>query len=291
MRYTKNYDIIHAYWTLSAAAVWVSRFYHNRPFIVTVQGSDIFQATRIPFVRPITRTVLSQSERVLALSQSLARATIALGVDPNQVEIVPHGVNTDKFQPVIAVREPLVLFVGSLIERKGLKYLIQAMPRVLQKFHEVRLVIVGEGPQESILLNLTRALGVANNVLFVGAQSQDQISRWMQLAKVFVLPSLEEGLGVVLLEALASGTPCVATRIGGIQDIISPEVGILVAPADSAALADAIITVLEDQKRWNMMSYNARSHAVEHYSWNSIASCLINIYQDIINRQEGKTEK
>jgi glycosyltransferase involved in cell wall biosynthesis len=118
-------------------------------------------------------------------------------------------------------------------------------------------------------------------VTFAGQQPPNQVRLWLQQAKLFVLPSVEEGLGVVLLEALACGVPIVASRVGGIPEAVTPEVGLLVPPADPALLGEAIIQLLSDEQRWQGMSQNARSRAEEFYDWQQIAAKLITIYRDL----------
>ncbi len=281
-RYTRKCDVIHAHWTLSAFAVWITRFYHRRPFIVTVHGSDIFQAAQIPFVRTLTALVLTHADRVVAVSQSLADATEALGVPGHKIQVIQDGIDIERFQPSTTEREPLILFVGSLIERKGIKYLIKAMVNVREKLPGYRLAIVGEGPQREELVRLIGELGLAGCVVLVGAQPQDQVMQWMQRARLFALPSLEEALGIVILEALASGTPCVGTQVGGIPELISPDVGRLVPPADSGALANAILDILQDADTWQLSSRNARKRAELHcLTWKQVAARLSEIYQAI----------
>jgi glycosyltransferase involved in cell wall biosynthesis len=119
----------------------------------------------------------------------------------------------------------------------------------------------------------------------LGYQTHLQVSQWMKRACIFVLPSLEEGLGVVLLEALASGVPCVGTQVGGIPDVITPEVGFLVPPADAAALAAAFVNLLGNPVHQQTLGVNARQRAIRHYSWGVIASRLIKIYQEAILTQ------
>lgn len=281
-RSARGCDLIHAHWTLSAATAWAGQSFHHCPFVVTVQGSDIFQAARMPFIGRVTQQVLNHCRRVICLSRSLADATIALGVNPNRVTIIPNGVDTEKFSPPPSPRELLLLSVGSLIERKGMKYLIQAMPHIMQQMPDYRLVIIGDGPQKAELVALAESLGVASTITFAGIQTHAQVSKWMRRARLFVMPSLEEALGQVLLEALATGTPCVATRIGGIPDVVSPDVGLLVPPADPAALANAIVSILRAPEQWHTMSQHARLVAVERFSSQRIAARLIEIYRQVL---------
>lgn len=282
-------DLIHANWTMSAAAAWATSFLHRRPLIVTVQGSDIFESERLPVLKQLNRLVLTRCSHIFALSHALANATISLGIPEERVEVMPNGVDTNRFHPLQQARERLILSAGSLIERKGMKYLIQAMQKVFQSFPDYRLVIIGEGPQYQDLLHLASLFGIADRVTLAGYQTHIQVSEWMRRASVFILPSVEEGLGVVLLEALASGTPCVATRVGGIPDVVTPEVGILVPPGDADAIAQATSVLLGDLARLEMMRQNARWRALEQYSWDIIASRLIQVYEATLTRSSSQT--
>lgn len=283
INHTRDCDIVHAHWTLSAASVWITRFCHRHPYIVTVHGSDIFQAAQIPLIRKVTQIVLNRASRVVATTRSLFEATTALGVSPRHIEIVPEAIDADFFRPSDLEREPLILFVGSLIERKGTRDLIAAMTYIRQKSPGYRLVIVGEGPQRSTLENLASKLRLTDWVSFVGAQSQDQVRQWMQRARLVVLPSLEEAFGIVLLEALACGTPCVGTQVGGIPEIISPEVGCLVPPANPEALADAIDSILEREEVWQTMSQSARRRVEEcGFTWSQVAARLVQVYHSVL---------
>lgn len=282
IRHAQGCDVIHCNWTLSAIAAWLGSWVHRRPMVVTVQGSDIYQAPSFAPVRVMTRLALNGMGRVLTLSRSLAEATAALGIAPDRITILPNGVDTNLFRPAAIEREPMLLFVGSLIERKGVATLIKAMHAVSPYFPEHRLVLAGDGPQQPMLENLARELGEAERVVFLGAQSQPQVADLMRRARIFVLASVEEGLGVVLLEALASGTPCVASNVGGIPDIVTPSVGVLVPPADVTALAAAIRQLLADPQQIEAMRQSARQRALERFSWSSIAERLLSIYADVI---------
>jgi glycosyltransferase involved in cell wall biosynthesis len=279
-RWTRGCDIIHANWTLSAWLAWATQWIHRRPYIITVQGSDIFQAPKIPLVAPLTRRALNGAKRVLALSCALAEATRRLGVSAGKITRMPNGVSLEHFpSPPEGLRGPLLLFTGSLIERKGPIYLIRAFPQVLEQHPDARLVLVGEGTQQDELVQTVRLLGLDKKVTFTGTQSQAQVGEWMRKARLFILPSLEEGQGVVLVEALASGTPCIGSAVGGIPDVVTPEVGRLVPPENSEALAAAIHELLQDDELWLKLSRQARQRAEQEYDWDVIAGRIMEIYQ------------
>lgn len=280
--HTRKADLIHAHWSLSALCVWLSRPFHRKPFVVTVQGSDIYQGAKIPLIKLITRLALNQADYVLALSHSLAVETRAMGIT-SPILIMPNGVNTSEFVPDASQRQPIILFVGSLITRKGVNFLIMAMSTILETYPNYQLVIVGDGPLRNELERLVSKLNLTNNVEFVGDLSPKDVRVLMQKSQVFVLPSIEEGQGVVILEALACGLPCVGSAVGGIPEMIRPDLtGVLVPPGDAVSIASGIDYILSNPSRWQRMSSNARRIAVAEYDWDKIAQRLVSIYRQII---------
>ncbi len=128
-------------------------------------------------------------------------------------------------------------------------------------------------------------LGVGDKIELLGALSPDHVRDWMQRSKLLVLPSVEEGLGVVLLEALACGTPCIATNIGGIPDIIHDQVGRLVPARDADALADSINSLLDNPEEWKQKSTTARTYIVENYAWERIAGQIADLYRRVVDQR------
>jgi glycosyltransferase involved in cell wall biosynthesis len=280
-RWARGQDIIHANWTLSAAVVWMTQWFHRRPYVVTVQGSDIFQAAQKPFLRLITRIVLMNAGKVIALSHALAEAVLQLKIKADKVCIIPNGVNIDQFNFDPAVkREPLILYVGSLISRKGVDFLLQAFSMLADVLPNVRLAFVGEGNLRPFLEETARAQKISDRVIFPGSQTQIQVQDWMRKASVFVLPSIEEGQGVVLLEALASGTPCIGSRVGGISDVITPDVGILVEPGQPKELQQAILEIIHSAQ-WESLSIQARRRAEKEFDWKQIAVKISVVYHQV----------
>ena len=203
----------------------------------------------------------------------------------NKIVVVPDGIDTQRFAPAVlntgtnGERENVVVFAGSLIERKGVRFLLEAAAKVVVAVPDCRFVIAGDGLQRATLVQQAQQLGLAECVQFTGELTQDQLRDWMQQARVFVLPSLEEGLGVVLLEAMACGTPCVGTRVGGIPDVVVPGTGLLVPPADATALAQSILKLLQNPAQWRAFSLAARQRAQACYSWPVIAGQLMQVFE------------
>jgi glycosyltransferase involved in cell wall biosynthesis len=284
-RVARTCDIVHAHWTVSGAAgVW-TRGLHRRPVLVTVQGSDVFQVPRLPFGRRFTQAVLNGADHVTTLSAALQLGLIQLDIAPEHISVIPNGVDLRQFAPPDAAarpREEVVLFVGWLIARKGVQHLLDAVPAVLERYPRCRFILVGDGPERLALESRTQNLGVTHAVEFCGYQPQDAVRAWMRRARLFVLPSVEEGQGVVLLEALASGTPVIGSRVDGIVDVVTPEVGALFPAGDSAALAAAIIEILADEPRWRALSAAARRRAETEYDWDDLAQQYLAEYKRLL---------
>lgn len=281
-RLARGCDLIHAHWTLSAFAAFVAAPIHRRPLVCTVQGSDVYRAMRMPVFGALGLAALRSSSKVIALSRSLSEAAAAQGVDPAKIAVIPNGVDAKFFSPNGNPREPVILFAGSLIERKGVAGLIEAMAAVRRRHPEYRLVLIGDGPQRAELESLARRRDLADGVRFTGNLAPSEVARWMRRAELFVLPSLEEGQGVALLEALASGTPCVGGAVGGIRELLSPEWGMLVPPGDAQALGNAALELLEHADRRRAMGQAAASAVRERYDWPVIARRILAAYEEAL---------
>ncbi len=281
-RLCRDCDLIHAHWTLSAGAALLAQRTHRRPVLVTMHGSDVLDVGKRPGGAWLTRRILLRCDGITAVSSALAAAAAAMGVPAARIRVISNGVDTERFTPLVGKgRDGIVLYAGSLIERKGVRHLLAAAPAVLRRFPSYRLVILGEGPQHGILRDLAAALGVLDSTTFAGRQSQDQVREWMQRARAVVVPSLEEAQGVVLLEALACGTPVVASGVDGIPEVIVPAVGRLVPPGEPMALSEAIVRILADSSEWAAMSKRARERAVTHYDWDRVAGLYVSEYESV----------
>ena len=279
----RDAEIVHAHWTISGgAAVW-SRPVHRRPVIVTVQGSDIFQVPNLPFGATYTRHVLGQCQRATTLTEALYRAAKRIGVDEHKLTVIPNGVDIHEFVPALTPkREKVILFVGFLIKRKGVAFLLDAAVKVIARHPDYRIVILGEGPEEGALREQTVRLGIEKAVRFLGFQPQAVVRDWMQRAQLFVLPSVEEGQGVVLLEALASGTPVIGSDVDGITEVITPAVGRLFPAGNSAALAEQILELVEDETLRLQLGLAARRRAEAEYDWDRLALEYITLYRQVL---------
>ena len=214
-------------------------------------------------------------------------------VDPNKIRIVPNGVDPKRFTPqgdcermrrhVGAGHRQCVLFIGSLIPRKGLNYLIQAAKHVVKENQDVLFIIVGGGPLLSRLLSNVTGLGLTNNFVFIRGLSEQDLPSAYRCADVFALPSIQEGQGIVLLEAQSSATPVVAFNVGGIAEAVrNGETGLLVQPS-SEELAEAILRLLSDASLRAKMGARGRKFVQQEFSWDVCANRMIEVYREALS--------
>lgn len=253
---TSSYDCILASWAHpdGVGAAWVSRWL-GIPLVVKVHGNDINVAAADPARGRQVSKAFGQCRRVVAVSRALAAKCRALGAE--RVDVIYNGVDTSLFAPSPAdghgqgrdPQAPVILFVGNLLASKGCFDLLEAMPMLLERHPGARLVFAGSGTDRPRLGRRAASLAIATSVSFAGTIEHARLAPLMRAASVVCLPSHSEGVPNVLLEAMACGTPVVATSVGGIPEVVPPHAGILVAPRQPAALADALGETIA--RRWD----------------------------------------
>ena len=252
------------------------------PVAIKVHGSDVLTVGNHPARRRRTIQALAGADAVVAVSRDLAAHTVAMGVAPTRVHVVYNGIDRSAFFPGsrdaarrelgIASSGPLVLFVGNLVPVKGLDVLIDALALVAAGGGDVRCAIAGDGPLRSELRSRIKALRLEERVRLAGQVPQGRLPQWYRAADLVVLPSRSEGVPNVLLEAAACGTPCIASRVGGIPEILRPEA--LVPPGDPGALADRLRAFL-------IARGQAPAPARDPGSWTDSARALATVLQKI----------
>jgi len=222
------------------------------PVVVMVWGSDLLVLCNCRQRRALVAETMRKADGVLAVSRQLAQKAVDLGADQAKVVHVPNGVDRSRFRPMDQqaarrqlglenVRGRLLLFVGNLAPIKGLDALWQAMPNL----PDAALLMVGAGPMRKGLEARARAAGFADRLIWAGSQPHERVPLFMSASDALVLPSLSEGEPNVVLEALGCGRPVVASRVGGVPEMISPgRNGYLCQPGDARTLGDAIRQVL-----------------------------------------------
>lgn len=225
------------------------------------------------------------ADRVAAVSEYSAHDLANRGFNGNKIEIIPNGVDTDTYHPGESDIEfedwdSVILYVGPLMERKGLKYLIHAMRDVLKEFPDTGLVLVGSGDRIRLDL-LAEDLGVRENIRFTGFVSDNDLPEYYRAADIFVLPSLLEGFGMVLLEAMASGCAIVSTTTSAIPEVVD-DAGVLVPPRDAQSLAYELKSLISNPKRRQVIQDDCLARAQGRFTWSASAEWLVDVYESAI---------
>ena len=171
---------------------------------------------------------------------------------------------------------PYIFAAGRLVKEKGFHILLQALPLVLEKYPDLDLLLAGEGEEAEALTTIVDALSLSAHVHFLGPLPNQDVIHWMMECEAVVLPSLEESLGIVCQEAMAAGKAVVATRVGGVPEVVvDGTTGILVPPEDPYALAQAIIAILQDPVRRDRMGAAGRQRVIREFTWRHYVDKLV----------------
>ncbi len=292
-------DIIHAHWSLPQGLIGIiAKRIFKIPCVTSIHGSDVY-GLRSAFFKALNSMVIRNSDACTA--NSMATARIARKVCGNDnVNVLPMGVDTEYFSKThdvaslkrkLKIEGPVILFVGRLIDWKGTAYLIKAMPETLQRFPTAKALIIGSGPLKAELVGLAATLALQEHVIFIDEVPQEELVAFYSMADIFVLPSIvnengeTEGLGVVLLEAMACGLPVIASNVGGIPDIIKDgETGLLVRQKDARSLSDQIIRLLSDDNLRKEVLINGQNLIKAEFSWEIVTDKFIEIYREVLRR-------
>ncbi len=273
--------VLHAHFGFPDAVVVASVARRlGRPWVATLHGDDaFFLLRRRDPLGALIRRALHQASAVVCVSPAMGEAVREVLGANTQVEIIENGFDDALFAPgegPVSARPGGVLFAGTLTPVKNVDVLLHAYASLVDP---PPLTIVGDGPLRTALEHLAAQLEVDARVLFLGVQGREEVARLMREARVLVIPSASEGYGMVAAEALACGTPVVASDVGGLPRIVtSAEAGALVAPGDSEALRDAIECVLTAE--WEPKAVAAASGA---RPWREPARELQALYEDVLN--------
>ena len=294
-------DVLHAHWLIPQGLVIallgrISR--HWGPYLVTSHGSDLFGLRAKPW-QAVKRFVSRKAAAITVVGSVMRDELAGIGVDSRKVHIEPMGVDlVQRFSPDPSTprTKDQLLFVGRLVESKGVHHLIDAMPAIRLQRPAARLDIVGFGPQEAALRVLVKRRGLSDCVRFLGAQPQQALPSFYRRSALFVAPFTEgakEGLGLVLVEAAGCGCPIVAGAVPGVRDVVgSGEDVWLVPPGEVEALAAACIDALRrDSAEAQARAERLRSTLLARFDWSARSACYRDLLRDIIARGSGASSR
>jgi len=283
-------DLLHVHWPFPHALMALPAAKLLRiPMVVNFHGAELLLARKFPWVAPVLRFLVGRSDAVVANSGFTAGRVRALR--DARVEVVPYGSPLPAFEgqaEPFAKTPRRILFVGRHIERKGIPFLIRAMEK-LENPADWELRIVGTGDVTEELKAEAANSAQAERIVFTGKLSSGELAREYLGADLFVLPAIvdskgdTEGLGVVLIEAVAAGLPLVASDVGGIPDVVTDgETGLLVPEKDPVALARAFERLASDPALRAKVVAGAKSRCAELFSWENVVARLLGIYAALL---------
>lgn len=282
-----DFDVIdaHYYYPDGVAAALLARWF-NKPLTITARGTDLNLIPQYALPRRMIRWAADRAQASIGVCSALIDVLREWGVDPDCLHVMRNGVDLQRFAPqsqaaarqalgLSAEPQQLLLSVGHLIDRKGHDLAIRALAALAPDHPQARLVIIGEGPERAALQALACELGVQDKVRLTGALPQTDLPTWYSAADVLVLASSREGWANVLLEAMACGTPVVASRIWGTPEVVTaPEAGRLVDARTGEAFARELRVLLSAPPE------RARTRAyAEGYSWEATTRAQVELFR------------
>lgn len=285
-------DVLHVHWWFPGGlAVWPS-VAPRAPYVLTSHGTDLFLLDRFRIALHAARPIFRSASEVTVISEPLVNRVAALGVPRSRITVVPMPMDDVVVPaPVPGTGTSRLLFVGRLVERKGAEFALRALASLRATGRVATLTIVGDGPERSSLETLAGELAVGNATSFTGLLPPDAVVGWYARSDVLLLPAItdwkgeQEGFGMVLIEAMRAGLPVVASRSGGITDVVrDEETGLLVPERDTPALAAAIARLIDSPPLARRLGEAGRAAVKERFAPDTVARVFEGVYRRAVSR-------
>lgn len=303
-----KFDVIHAHdWLVAYSAKSIKESY-NIPLISTIHATE---SGRNSGIHDETQRYINDSEWMLTYESSEVivnsnymknEVQRLFGLPYDKINVIPNGVNLQLFSNVnidydfrrqyAMDNEKIILYVGRLVYEKGIQNLIAAMPKVLDRYHDSKLIICGRGGMIDELREQVKYLGIENKVYFAGYCDSKKMQKMYKCADVAVFPSTYEPFGIVAIESMLSGTPTIVSDVGGLNEIIEHGVTGMKSYAGNAnSIADSVLSLLFDPKLCANISQNAIKKVRENYNWSKITDSTYYVYQLAIGKTVQEKEE
>ncbi|MEC4677653.1 MAG: glycosyltransferase [Nitrospirota bacterium] len=283
-RVSKKADLLHANWIYVGLIAWIVKVVRGTPFVLTLRGSDVQGTQKGRLALFLSLWVLKRAAVITTVNQDLKQWVIDQGIPEERVVFIRNGVDLSSVQEIRKDTSICrLLFVGSLIPRKGVRYLIESLSTLICIERNFSLTIVGEGAEKKRLKQQVDQSALNDFVSFVGSVPPDQIVNYLSKSDCLVLPSLWEGTPNVVLEAMAAGLPVVASDLSGIREIVTPDLnGLLFQAKNVDELSKALMKIISDQGLCKRMGESGRE-IIESLGlgWKQTASRYRECYQKI----------
>lgn len=294
-----KFDVIHAHDWLVANAAKALKNAFDIPIVATIHATE---AGRNSGIHDDTQRYINDTEwlltyeatEVIVNSNYMKNHVQGLfGLPFDKINVIPNGINLTNFNGVdrdydfrrqyAMDNEKIILYVGRLVYEKGVQHLISAMPKILENYHDAKLIIAGKGGMLDELKGQAEAMELSNKVYFTGYLNSKQVQKMYKCADVAVFPSTYEPFGIVALEAMLAGVPTVVSDIGGLNEIVDHGInGMKSYAGNSNSIADSVISLLYDKQLAANISKKAKQKVKEEFNWNKIAQDTHYIYEQAI---------
>ena len=303
-----KFDVIHAHdWLVAYSAKSIKESY-NIPLISTIHATE---SGRNSGIHDETQRYINDSEWMLTYESSEVivnsnymknEVQRLFGLPYDKINVIPNGVNLQLFSNVnidydfrrqyAMDNEKIILYVGRLVYEKGIQNLIAAMPKILDRYHDSKLIICGRGGMIDELREQVKYLGIENKVYFAGYCDSKKMQKMYKCADVAVFPSTYEPFGIVAIESMLSGTPTIVSDVGGLNEIIEHGVtGMKSYACNANSIADSVLSLLFDPKLCANISQNAIKKVKENYNWSKITDSTYYVYQLAIGKTVQEKEE
>ncbi|HAF67000.1 MAG TPA: glycosyl transferase family 1 [Clostridiales bacterium UBA9857] len=285
-----RFDLVHAHDWIVAYAARALKHSWEVPLIATIHATECGRQKGLhtPMQHHISQTewwLCYEAWKVITCSAYMKNEVQSLfSVPGDKTEVIPNGITEPWFKVTKRLSaDPMLLYVGRLVPEKGPHILVQAMKQVVFHYPDAKLVVAGAGPMEGHLKEIVYNNGLANAIEFTGHVGDKALYDLYSRAWVAAFPSSYEPFGIVALEAMATGTPCVVGDTGGLSEIVDHGfTGFKVEPDNPDALANTLVYLIGDRKMRAQLARNAKEHVRRNYRWEDIARATLSVYEEVI---------
>lgn len=272
------------------AAMFLKICQPKLPYLLTLQEGDPFDEIRkkVRAVFPIFKMIFTKADYIQVISNYLSGFARQMGY-AGELAVVPNGVDIKKFKVEesrkksgMVENDKVIITVSRLVKKNGVADIIEAM-RYLPE--NVKLLILGNGPDEEKLKSLSESLKLGDRIIMLGSVKNELVPEYLAISDIFIRPSLSEGQGIAFLEAMAAGVPVIAAPVGGIVDFLRDrETGLFCETNNSKSIAEKAEELLDNKELAEKIKINAKNMVEKNYNWDFIAVKMQNIFLDLIKK-------
>jgi len=302
-----DFDIIHAHDWLVAFAAKTLKNSHNIPLVATIHATEHGRNHGLHndmqrYISSVEWLLAYESWKVICNSQYMKNEVrYVFQLPEDKLAIINNGVEVNKFKGIekdynfrrnyAYDNEKILLFVGRLVQEKGVQVLIDAVPKIMEHYNDVKIVITGKGPQMDYLKHKAYEMGIAHKIYFTGYLSDEDLKKLYKCADVAVFPSLYEPFGIVALEGMVANIPVVVTETCGLGEIVEHGIdGMKAYTGNANSLADCIVEILYNPGLADKIKANALKKVQALYNWDKISKETLQVYKEVL-QNTGREEK